>query len=116
MTIRDAPPSSALMIPDTAPFSMEQRAWLNGFFAGLLSLDAQVAPLEGELPVAAAKALAGGNADDGAPWHDAAMPIDERMQLAESRPLPTGRPSKASRRLRWRHWRYTACWRWTADR
>ena len=26
--------------------------------------------------------------DDGAPWHDAAMPIDERMQLAEGRPLP----------------------------
>ena len=88
MTIRDAPPANALMIPDSAPFSMEQRAWLNGFFAGMLSLDAQVSPLKGELPDAAAKALAGGAADDGAPWHDAAMPIDERMQLAESRPLP----------------------------
>ena len=88
MTIRDAPPSAALMIPDTAPFSMEQRAWLNGFFAGVLSLDAQVSPLKGELPGAAAKALAGGETGDGAPWHDAAMPIDERMQLAEGRPLP----------------------------
>ena len=29
----------APMIPDNAPFSPEQRAWLNGFFAGLLSLD-----------------------------------------------------------------------------
>ena len=76
------------MIPETAPFSVEQRAWLNGFFAGMLSLDAQVTPLKGELPGAAAKALAGGEADDGAPWHDAAMPIDERMQLAEGRPLP----------------------------
>ena len=88
MTIRDAPPANALMIPDTAPFSMEQRAWLNGFFAGVLSLDTQVSPLKGELPGAAAKALAGGDGDDGAPWHDAAMPIDERMKLAEGRPLP----------------------------
>ena len=28
------------MIPEAAPFSVEQRAWLNGFFAGMLSLDA----------------------------------------------------------------------------
>jgi len=88
MTIRDAPPSDALMIPETAPFSAEQRAWLNGFFAGMLSLDAQVTPLKGELPGAAAKALAGGGGDDGAPWHDVALPIDARMKLAEGRPLP----------------------------
>jgi sulfite reductase (NADPH) flavoprotein alpha-component len=34
------PPSdmtSIPLIPDSAPFSMEQRAWLNGFLAGLLS-------------------------------------------------------------------------------
>ena len=54
-----ARPPTPLMIPDGAPFSVEQRAWLNGFFAGLLSLDAQVTPLTGELPGAAAKALAG---------------------------------------------------------
>ena len=68
---------------------MEQRAWLNGFFAGLLSLDAKagISPLTGELPGAAAKALAGDGDDGEAPWHDAAMPIDERMQLAEGRPL-----------------------------
>ena len=33
-----APPIPAL-VPETAPFSPEQRAWLNGFFAGLVSLD-----------------------------------------------------------------------------
>ena len=38
------------------------------------------------MPDSAAKALAG--EDDGAPWHDAAMPIAERMQLAEGKPLP----------------------------
>ena len=74
------------VIPEGAPFSQEQRAWLNGFFAGLLSLDAKagISPMTGELPGAAAMALAG---DDDAPWHDAAMPIEERMQLAEGRPL-----------------------------
>ena len=33
-----APPIPSL-VPETAPFSPEQRAWLNGFFAGLVSLD-----------------------------------------------------------------------------
>jgi len=89
MTIQDPRSGTIPVIPDGAPFSLEQRAWLNGFFAGLLSLDTQAgaSPLVGELPGAAAKALAGGGDDDGAPWHDAAMPIDERMQLAEGRPL-----------------------------
>src|SRR5436190_20803155 len=76
------------MIPETAPFSPEQRAWLNGFFSGLLSLDAKAgaAALDGAMPNSAAKALAG--EDDGAPWHDAAMPLPERMQLADGKPLP----------------------------
>jgi sulfite reductase (NADPH) flavoprotein alpha-component len=77
-----------VMIPESAPFSPEQRSWLNGFFAGLLSLDAKAgaAALDGAMPDAAAKAL--GGADDGAPWHDAAMPIAERMTLADGKPLP----------------------------
>jgi len=91
MTIQDSRIGNVPVIPEGAPFSLEQRAWLNGFFAGLLSLDAKAraAPLTGELPDAAAKALAGdGDGDDGeAPWHDPAMPIGERMQLAEGRPL-----------------------------
>jgi len=81
------PAPSEVMIPETAPFSIEQRAWLNGFFAGLLSLDAKpaAAALDGAMPDAAAKALGD---DDGAPWRDAAMPIDERMILADGKPLP----------------------------
>jgi len=79
--------SADSMIPVTAPFSPEQRAWLNGFFAGLLSLDAKAgaAALDGAMPDTAAQAL---GEDDGAPWHDAAMPMAERMQLAEGKPLP----------------------------
>ena len=30
---------AAPVLPENAPFSPEQRSWLNGFFAGLLSLD-----------------------------------------------------------------------------
>jgi sulfite reductase (NADPH) flavoprotein alpha-component len=81
------PPHNQSIIPQEAPFSPEQRAWLNGFFAGLLSLDVKpgAAPA-GTLPEAAANALA--SEDDGAPWHDAAMPIDERMRLADGKALP----------------------------
>ena len=80
-----SPPGQS-MIPEEAPFSPEQRAWLNGFFSGLLSLDAKpgAAPA-GTIPETAANALAG---DDDAPWHDAALPIGQRMTLAEGKALP----------------------------
>jgi sulfite reductase (NADPH) flavoprotein alpha-component len=38
MTQHPSPPIPAL-VPQTAPFSPEQRAWLNGFLAGYLGLD-----------------------------------------------------------------------------
>jgi len=82
------------LIPDSAPFSPEQRTWLNGFLAGLLSLDTGVNPLSAAesaaLVVGAAPESHGpaNDSDDGeAPWHDPAMPLAERMQLAQSRPL-----------------------------
>ena len=82
------------ILPESAPFTPEQRTWLNGFFAGLLQLDAPAKPLTPEetaglipglfgAPDAAAAA-----ADDGAPWHDPAMPIADRMKLAEGKPVP----------------------------
>lgn len=75
------------VLPETAPFSPAQRAWLNGFFAGLLSVDA-VQPTTTAITGAPAPALAGGGDDGADPWHDASLPIDERMKLAEGRPLP----------------------------
>jgi sulfite reductase (NADPH) flavoprotein alpha-component len=89
-----SPPIPSL-IPETAPFSAEQRVWLNGLFAGLLSLEQGVTPLS---PEQAAALLPGGfdlgaspaastEDDDDAPWHDPAMPLPERMKLAEGRPL-----------------------------
>ncbi len=90
------PPPIPSLIPESAPFSPEQRTWLNGFFAGLLSLDGGVNPLTAAEAAAllqngSAAPTAHGpldDADDGqAPWHDPAMPLGDRMQLAESRPL-----------------------------
>jgi sulfite reductase (NADPH) flavoprotein alpha-component len=79
------------LVPETAPFSDEQRAWLNGFFAGLVSLDGfGVTPLTGEQ---AATLLNNGSApaaddDDGdAPWHDQTIPLNDRMKLADGKPL-----------------------------
>ena len=90
MTQSVAPPIVSL-VPETAPFSPEQRAWLNGFFAGLVSLDgAGVTALSPEQ--SAALMPGGGNAfgdtDDGAaPWHDQTLALPDRMKLAEGRPL-----------------------------
>jgi sulfite reductase (NADPH) flavoprotein alpha-component len=76
------PPPKIEIIPASAPFTDAQRAWLNGFFAGLLS-DAAVA-----LPGQPGAAVPAGDSDDGeAPWHDQTLPIAERMKLAEGRPL-----------------------------
>ncbi len=95
MTQTTKPPIPAL-IPDAAPFTAEQRTWLNGFFAGLLSLDDGVNPLSAAETAALMNDVMGtpaatgpfNDTDDGqAPWHDPAMLIDDRMQLAESRPL-----------------------------
>ena len=60
------------LIPETAPFSPEQRAWLNGFFAGLFSLDgapAALSPAEGAalMPAAAADPLADGDNGEARP-------------------------------------------------
>jgi len=89
MTMLDARASAVPVIPEGAPFSVEQRAWLNGFFAGLLSLDAKAgaAPHTGDLPHVAVNALAGDHHTDEAPWHDPAMPIDERIALAAGQPI-----------------------------
>src|SRR3954470_8089942 len=84
-----APPIPSL-VPETAPFTEEQRAWLNGFFAGLVSLDgAGVTALSPEQSAALMPGASGAPAaqDDGAPGHDQTMPLAQRMTLAEGRPL-----------------------------
>ena len=91
------PPPVPSFIPESAPFTLEQRTWLNGLFAGLFGLEegvtalssAEVAKLlPGLVGDAAAPTPEPAEADDDAPWHDPAMPLPERMKLAEGRPLP----------------------------
>jgi sulfite reductase (NADPH) flavoprotein alpha-component len=88
------PPRPVSLIPESAPFSAEQRVWLSGLFAGLLSLEGGVTPLSPEQVAALLPGASGVAAppdtnaeDDGAPWHDPAMPLNDRMKLAEGRPL-----------------------------
>jgi sulfite reductase (NADPH) flavoprotein alpha-component len=78
------------LVPETAPFSEEQRSWLNGFFAGLVALDntgaMPLSPDQSAALMPGAKPAA--EDDDGdAPWHDQTLPIAERMSLAEDKPL-----------------------------
>jgi sulfite reductase (NADPH) flavoprotein alpha-component len=72
---------SLFLIPESAPFNIEQRAWLNGFLAGWLGLQDSPAAT----PIAAPTAL---TPVEDFPWHDPALPIAERLSLAENAPLP----------------------------
>ena len=89
MTV-NAQPILPMIVPESAPFSDEQRSWLNGFFAGLVSLD-QVTALTQDQTKGLMVDVPKGPLDDGddgeAPWHDQTMPISERMKLAEAKPL-----------------------------
>lgn len=65
-------PAPVPLIPETAPFSAEQRAWLNGFLAGLYG-GAGTAPAPAEAP-------------EEFPWHDPALELPERLAMAEGKP------------------------------
>jgi sulfite reductase (NADPH) flavoprotein alpha-component len=89
------PPPTPSLLPESAPFTAAQRAWLNGFFAGMLSADGNTAtslsPAESAALMPGPPMQAKGPLDDGddgqAPWHDQSLPITERMKLADGRPL-----------------------------
>ena len=104
------------VLPDSAPFSTAQRAWLNGFLAGALNLHGAGAGdggrfngTAGGLRVPGANGSTNGNgsangyaavaeapapallprppaAEEDFPWHDSTLSLDERMKLAEGRP------------------------------
>ncbi len=86
MTFQPPPVKTFDLLPENAPFTAEQRIWLSGFFAGYLNLDtaAVTALSPGEaLEIVGAPAAV----EEDAPWHDPAMPIGDRMKLAEGRSL-----------------------------
>ncbi len=77
----------APLIPENAPFSATQRAWLNGWLAVYYGAAVGAAPSTASDAVAALES-APAPAEDDHPWHDMAMPLEERMKLAEGRSLP----------------------------
>jgi sulfite reductase (NADPH) flavoprotein alpha-component len=92
MSISPRPPIPSF-IPESAPFTPEQRMWLNGLFAGVFGLQESATPLS---PAEAAQLLPGlvidapkpAEGDESAPWHDPAMPLPERMKLADGKAVP----------------------------
>ena len=122
------------VLPPSAPFTPEQRAYLNGFLAGVFGMDTgafvgasqpspnglngSIGPSINGIPFAADEhslnrvgSDSGGNdliaappssaaahngvapiadepqADESHPWHDPGLALDERMALAEGKPL-----------------------------
>jgi NADH-quinone oxidoreductase subunit I len=101
--------AAKVVIPEDAPFTAEQRAWLAGFLSALGvsaagAAAAETAPAEAKKPAPeqpeqeeaaeqtekkgreeepAAEPAASGDA----PWHDPSLPIEQRMEMATDRPL-----------------------------
>jgi len=90
------------VLPESAPFSPAQRAWLNGFFAGVFGFDRGAS---GNGAHISNGAISNGNhhangsvangtitsappaAEEDFPWHDPALAIDDRLKLAEGKPF-----------------------------
>src|SRR5689334_18621984 len=68
------------LIPENAPFSPAQRAWLNGFLAGLYG----GSQIQGSIP----SAPPAQPEPEDFPWHDPVLELPERLAMAEDRPLP----------------------------
>jgi len=83
------PPPKLALLPESAPFTPEQRAWLEGFFVATLGLgDGGVTALSPQDSAAVlADAATNLDNDEDAPWHDQTIPLAERMNLAEGQPL-----------------------------
>ncbi len=84
------------ILPESAPFSPPQRAWLNGFFAGVFGASPTgVAAMGGMVPALLSPAAAAPGmtlapvptVEEDFPWHDPTLPIVERLSLAEGKPV-----------------------------
>ena len=70
-------------LPDNAPFSSAQRAWLDGYLACLLAAD--FAALSVALAPQIAAAAEPEPEDEDLPWHDPLLSLDERLELTAGR-------------------------------
>jgi sulfite reductase (NADPH) flavoprotein alpha-component len=79
------------VIPESAPFNSAQRAWLNGFLAGVLGLDR--ATSKAAMPVPAGDAaptatpVSAPAVEEDHPWHEPTMPLADRLKLADGKPI-----------------------------
>ena len=97
-------PPSLAFIPESAPFNDEQRAWLNGFFAGWLGVAPGAAGGSGTQETAAAEVVKPVAETEEFPWHDPALPILDTatvvtIRLREGRPIYVGDSRHLSHRL-----------------
>jgi len=79
------------LIPESAPFTVEQRAWLNGFLAGWVGLEVNGRTSQA-LPSTVLESLptpepVPAEPEESLPWHDPNLTIVERLELAEGKPL-----------------------------
>jgi len=79
-------PTRRAIIPEGAPFTPEQQAWLNGFLEAVLSSSPSTGePADVAATSAAPTVVLADN--DSAPWHDPSLPIGERTAMAAEKPL-----------------------------
>ncbi len=75
---------SVPFLPESAPFTPAQRAWLNGFLAGMVTgkqaTEAMTAGTKKEDAPAAVSAVV---EEEPMPWHDPTIKLEDRLKLAE---------------------------------
>lgn len=76
--------SAVSIIPESAPFNTEQRAWLNGFFAGMTGMEEIYG--SGESAAAGSAGVAVVEEEEDFPWHDESIELEERLEMAKDRP------------------------------
>jgi len=78
----------APILPGNAPFTPLQRAWLDGYLAALFGDGATALPVtRTEATIAVPPPGAQLPAPQDVPWHDPALPLDERLALAAGQPI-----------------------------
>jgi sulfite reductase (NADPH) flavoprotein alpha-component len=72
-------------LPENAPFSAAERAWIDGFLAAMYAGGASTATAgAGEVAPPSPPTLVANDSED-FPWHDPTLALDERLSLASGR-------------------------------
>ncbi|MEM1062146.1 MAG: sulfite reductase subunit alpha, partial [Planctomycetota bacterium] len=77
------------LVPDSAPFNDEQRAWLNGFLAGWVGMqggDLGAGMVNGTA-LLDAPAEAVEEEEEDFDWHDPGVPMEDRLEATKDKPL-----------------------------